>query len=194
MSEQSNITSTSEQDEIEYRDIPDHPGYCAGSDGSIWSCRKSVRVSGRRGGSVAGMTADWHRLKTALASRDKRQMVRLCPDKKSYYVHRLVLLAFAGPCPEGMEGCHNDGNRLNNVPGNLRWDTRKSNVADTRRHGNFNQGSRCSYAKITEDDVVEIRRLYAAGNTSYQKIATRFKIDFTGVYRIVKRRSWKHVK
>src|SRR5688500_4928598 len=37
-------------------------------------------------------------------------------------IHRLVLMAFVGPCPAGMEGCHNDGNPLNNALDNLRWD------------------------------------------------------------------------
>lgn len=51
-------------------------------------------------------------------------------------VHRAVLLAFVGSCPEGMEGCHNDGDMYNNVLSNLRWDTPKNNRADVIRHGN----------------------------------------------------------
>lgn len=54
---------------------------------------------------------------------------------KSMYVHRLVLIAFVGPCPEGMEGCHFDGNPSNNVVSNLRWDTRSANILDAVRHG-----------------------------------------------------------
>lgn len=50
-------------------------------------------------------------------------------------VHRIVLEAFVGPCPEGMEGCHNDGNPGNNRVGNLRWDTRSANHFDKMRHG-----------------------------------------------------------
>lgn len=50
-------------------------------------------------------------------------------------VHQLVLLAFAGPAPEGMEGCHNDGNPANDRLDNLRWDTHAANMSDKRRHG-----------------------------------------------------------
>lgn len=50
-------------------------------------------------------------------------------------VHRLVLLAFFGPCPEGMEGCHTDGDHTNNDVRNLRWDTRRENNLDAVRHG-----------------------------------------------------------
>ena len=55
-------------------------------------------------------------------------------------IHRLVLEAFEGPCPEGMEGCHHDGNPTNNRIENLRWDTRRSNVADALRHGTHSNG------------------------------------------------------
>jgi hypothetical protein len=50
-------------------------------------------------------------------------------------VHRLVLEAFVGPCPLGMEGCHSDGDQLNNRLRNLRWDTPSNNRLDTVRHG-----------------------------------------------------------
>jgi hypothetical protein len=50
-------------------------------------------------------------------------------------VHRLVLEAFVGPCPPGMEGCHNDGDQLNNRLDNLRWDTPSNNKLDSVRHG-----------------------------------------------------------
>lgn len=52
-----------------------------------------------------------------------------------YFVHRLVLSAFIGPRPEGMESCHNDGNPKNNLINNLRWDTKSANARDRRRHG-----------------------------------------------------------
>ena len=52
-----------------------------------------------------------------------------------YLVHRLVLLAFTGPCPDGMEICHNDGDHANNALQNLRYDTRSANQFDRVRHG-----------------------------------------------------------
>jgi hypothetical protein len=50
-------------------------------------------------------------------------------------IHRLVLEAFVGPCPIGMEGCHNDGDCSNNKLQNLRWDTHIANVLDSINHG-----------------------------------------------------------
>lgn len=50
-------------------------------------------------------------------------------------IHRLVLETFVGPCPEGMEACHNNGNPADNRVENLRWDTHIANMADQRVHG-----------------------------------------------------------
>ena len=56
-------------------------------------------------------------------------------QRKELKVHRLVLAAFVGPCPDGMEGCHDDGDPSNNRLDNLRWDTRSGNIADTLTQG-----------------------------------------------------------
>lgn len=67
--------------------------------------------------------------------------VTLCRGGKAkrIFVHRLVLTAFIGPVPVGMQACHNDGNPANNVPANLRWDTIVANARDRRIHGNDRQ-------------------------------------------------------
>lgn len=54
-------------------------------------------------------------------------------------VHRLVLLAFVGPCPSGNEACHNNENRQDARLENLRWDTRSGNQLDRRKHGTDHQ-------------------------------------------------------
>jgi len=63
-------------------------------------------------------------------------------ERRDMEVHRLVLAAFAGPCPPGKEGCHNDGNPLNNHISNLRWDTRRENNIDSIKHGTHPWASR----------------------------------------------------
>src|SRR6476646_4829912 len=42
-------------------------------------------------------------------------------------VHHLVLEAFVGPRPLGLEACHKDDDPTNNALDNLRWDTKQSN-------------------------------------------------------------------
>lgn len=63
-------------------------------------------------------------------SRDNRKTFRA--------VHLLVLEAFVGPRPEGLEGCHENGDSADNRLANLRWDTKGGNELDKVRHGTHN--------------------------------------------------------
>lgn len=112
---------------------------------------------------------------------------------KTFRAHRVVLTAFVGPCPEGMECCHNDGNPNNNCLSNLRWDTHKANYADMTKNGHGFQGERNPRAKLTSEQVVEIRRLYSTGNYLQKHLAQMFGIDQTVVSEIVRRAIWKTV-
>lgn len=76
---------------------------------------------------------------------------------RTIYVHRLVLEAFHGPCPEGMEARHLNGDARDNRAVNLAWGTHQENVQDTIRHGRKARGVACSFAKLTEEDLKVIR-------------------------------------
>jgi hypothetical protein len=54
-------------------------------------------------------------------------------------VHLLVLEAFRGPRPPGLEACHWDDDNENNHLENLRWDTHGANERDKIRNGNHHQ-------------------------------------------------------
>jgi len=56
------------------------------------------------------------------------------------YPYRLVLEAFVGPCPEGMEALHWDDDPNNNTVDNLRWGTRTENMRDMSRNLGGNAG------------------------------------------------------
>lgn len=74
-------------------------------------------------------------------------------------VHRLVLEAFVGPCPEGMEGCHNDDNTLNNQLPNLRWDTHAENNRDQVRRGRhrYSNKTECIRGHALTPENTELR-------------------------------------
>lgn len=57
-------------------------------------------------------------------------------------VHQLVMLAFVGPRPPGLEVCHNDDVRRNNVLSNLRYDTKSANAQDALKHGRNREASK----------------------------------------------------
>jgi hypothetical protein len=52
-----------------------------------------------------------------------------------YFVHRLVLMAFVGRCPDGQEGLHKNGDAGDARLVNLRWGTPSENARDRIRHG-----------------------------------------------------------
>ena len=61
------------------------------------------------------------------------------------------------------------------------------------RKGRQPKGSQHGRAKITEDDVREIRRLYGTGKYRQKDLADRFGIDQTKVSLIILRKNWAHV-
>jgi hypothetical protein len=75
--------------------------------------------------------------------------------------NHLVLEAFLGPRPEGMECRHLDGDRANCRLDNLRWGTHSENERDKRRHAQIVRRRNV----VNPAAVVEIRRLRASGET-----------------------------
>src|SRR5215831_1614645 len=63
--------------------------------------------------------------------------VTLRRDGKTFYreIHRLVALAFLGPCPDGEEVRHVFGNSKDARLSGLRYGTRAQNIAYSKRHG-----------------------------------------------------------
>lgn len=115
-----------------WRPIPGYEGlYEASDQGQIRSVERAV--TGRDGrtlkfSSVAlsATETDGGHLKVTL-SRGGAAATRK--------VHQLVLEAFVGPCPDGLEVCHGDGDPQNNRLPNLRYDTHAANTSDRVEHG-----------------------------------------------------------
>jgi hypothetical protein len=55
----------------------------------------------------------------------------------SQCVHKLVLIAFVGPAPEGYECRHLNGDPADNRLENLCWGSRSENIQDAVRHGTW---------------------------------------------------------
>jgi hypothetical protein len=109
------------------------------------------------------------------------------------YVHNLILAAFVGPRPKGMQACHNDGDTTNNRLGNLRWDTPKANMRDRDDHGRTARGERAHRAKLNPEKVRTIRARHARGGVTMAALAREYGVTFNAIRCIVNRQSWKHV-
>lgn len=193
---------------VEYRSITDFPGYCVGNDGSVWSCRGQIGL-GPGLGTRAVLTTKWRRLRPRRSGKTSHQLVTLRPGTSHRLVHRLVLEAFVGPCPPGLECCHDpDPNPANNHLSNLRWDTHKNNIADAVRQGRTARGDRNGrrlhpertargeqqgLAKLTAEKVREMRALHAQGVGAW-RLAKMFGICRTSAFNVIRGRTWRHVE
>lgn len=112
-----------------WRAIPGRDGYQVSDMGRVRSVDREVR---HRNGTVQ------HR---------RGQIVRAFPIPRGYlavftggrlpsaYVHRLVLEAFVGPCPAGMQCLHGNDDPSDNRLVNLRWGTPVENAQDMVSRG-----------------------------------------------------------
>jgi hypothetical protein len=152
-----------------HRELPDFPGYCVGTDGSVWSCRARNREGGR-----------WRRLNPTAKS-----------SKGSAY-SKLILETFIGPRPFAKAECrHLDGNACNNNVMNLAWGTRRENEEDKVTHGTLMRGERHPNSKLTRDDADEIIRLKGLGLT-HAAIGHVYGITISTVGDIMTGRTWRN--
>lgn len=116
-----------------------------------------------------------------------------------FFVHRLVIEAFIGLVPEGMEINHKDGNKQNNRLDNLEIVSHLANVRHAVESGLLPQGERHYKTTLTADQVREIREIHAVGGRyeggpTFASTARRFGVTESSIVRIVRRRTWKHLR
>ena len=109
----------------------------------------------------------------------------------SRLVHHIVAETFLGPRPSGKQINHRDGVKRNNAPTNLEYVTAQQNSQHAVDTGLGNRGVDNGQSKLTEQDVVNIRRLYEHGNGA--QLARAFGVSKSIVYAVVKRETWRHV-
>lgn len=161
-----------------WRAVPDWPGYEVSDSGRVRSldprqrCAEP-RVLRLRTDRTEYVTVDLHR-------GARRQQAR---------VHRLVLLAFVGPCPPGHEAAHRNGVRSDNRLGNLAWRTRAANAAHKAAHGRGLWGERHPLARLTWAAVRAIHRGHAAG-LSNRAMARTHGVSRETIRNVVRGRAW----
>ena len=175
-----------------YMAAPGYAGYRVGDDGSVWS-EWRMRGGGYAGKPVQYRSGIWKLLKPDLNRGRPRVRLRIVMGKyKAVMVHRLVLEAFVGSCPEGCEGVHADGDPANNHLSNLSWNTHSANLMGRRERGTSRSGEDHPKHVLTEQDVIEIRARAARGESLYY-IAHDFKCTHENLRFVVDRKTWQHV-
>jgi len=174
MPEQSSFVTLSEQVEV-WRDVPGFPNYQVSDQGR-------VRSRLRRGRPPKDSTRQRQHPPTLLKPRTTRLGYATVAMNGSdgvfgRLVHRLVLEAFVGPCPEGQQCCHYDGDKLNNRLSNFRWGTPLENAADSIRLGKM-------ASKLDHDQVLDVYRRWCAGEST-AAIADDLKVKRASVAGII---------
>jgi hypothetical protein len=171
----------------QWRDVVGFEGfYQVSSLGNVFSVLRFDTRGHQRGG---------HAMKIQPHCGTGYPSVHLRHNGKSYlkYVHDLVLTAFVGPRPMGMEACHADDIRSNSVLSNLRWGTRKENFEDRDRNGRTAKGVRNGGGvKLNDDKVRQIRERYAETRLR-TATAKEFGVHKSTIDAILAGRIWTHV-
>lgn len=157
--------------------IPGYPGREVSNFGAVYSqCARPARV-------IEGTVNTTGHTMYCLSYRGV---------SKVYNAGTLVLMAFVGPCPEDHECCHNDGDPTNNCLDNLRWGTRKENIADAVTHGTHN----CTRthenhirAKLTNAQVRSIREQVTAGVTQ-AALGRLYGVTISCINNIIRGKTW----
>jgi len=117
--------------------------------------------------------------------------------REHHTIHRLVALAFV-PNPENKPTVnHIDGCKINNFVENLEWCSQKENVHHAWSSGLSKptrlEGLKNGRSKLTEDQVLEIRRLYKTGDYYQKALAKMFDVTRVNIGRIINRKNWVHI-
>jgi hypothetical protein len=150
--------------------------------------RKDFKILSTSNQRADGTGYDYFRFK-----RDDNQL-----STKS--VHRLVALAFVSkPSPDHDFVCHKDFNKGNNKVENISWVTRSELVAHNQKNpkviaGHAKTKGLIRRSKLTENDVIRLKKKLKRGKNKLYLIAKEFGITHTQLNRIRKGENWGHIK
>ena len=110
-------------------------------------------------------------------------------------VHRVSHTLFNGEIPEGLHVLHSCDNRKCLNPEHLRTGTNAENMKDRNERGRAARfiGSDHPRAKLSEQDVLDIRMDYATGQTTQRSLAEFYGVTPEHVSAIVNRLTWRHI-
>lgn len=174
-----------------WRFVPGFSKYEASTMGRI----RSLHIR-RRGDGMMSLSPDKDGyLKVGLWSDSEKRQLR-------FSVSHLILLTFVGPRPnDTMHACHENGRVDDNRVDNLRWDTPSGNHQDAVRHGTHTgltkKGEANPLAKLTEADVLAIRRIWKPDPTRvrqrYKHLAAKYSVLSSTIKAIVEHTTWQHL-
>ena len=127
-----------------------------------------------------------------MGSTQVRGYGELISNKRKHLAHRASYEAFVGKIPKGMYVCHACDNVACVNPNHLFLGTQKQNLQDMANKGRSTWGEKNSQAKLTEQQVKEIKQGFATGKTDME-LAKQFNMSRQGINSIRKGKLWSYV-
>jgi hypothetical protein len=169
-----------------FRGVAGFPGYMASRSGDIWTCLAGRWGMGR------GFALAWKKLTPHYTNGRPRVYLYREGSRTRRQVAHLILEAFIGPMPSGMECLHADDNPRNSSLANLRWGTKLENEREKTIKGRRPTGENSGTAKLTEDQVREIKQKLAGGAKTTH-LAREYGVSQGSIWFIKSGHRWKDV-
>tara|TARA_R110000824_G_scaffold135302_2_gene298534 strand:+ start:526 stop:999 length:474 start_codon:yes stop_codon:yes gene_type:complete len=114
---------------------------------------------------------------------------------KPYGAHRASWEIHHGPIPDGFLVCHTCDVPLCVNPGHLFLGTQAENLADMSAKGRRNapRGERAAGAKLTDDDVRDIRSMLSLGAHTQKQISEMYDVTDSCISRVKTGARWSHI-
>ena len=106
--------------------------------------------------------------------------------------HRFAYETFIGAIPDDMFVCHRCDTPACVNPAHLFIGTPKDNSGDCVNKGRMTHGANCHTARLTDQQVIEMRQLFRSGWTR-DRLTERFNISRQSISRVLRRASWTHL-
>jgi len=112
---------------------------------------------------------------------------------KTLKAHRVAYFLSTGKDPAKLRVCHTCDNPSCVNPNHLFLGTMGDNIKDMRAKGRGNKGETQGHSKLTSEQVLQIRSLYASGKYTYKYLSKMFNVTMSPIGHIVTRITWKHI-
>jgi len=116
----------------------------------------------------------------------------LISHNRKHLAHRASYEAFVGPIPKGMNVCHSCDNVYCVNPAHLFLGTQKQNLQDMASKGRSTRGQRNPMAKLTEEEVKDIKYFLSIGIND-SDIAKQYEVTRGAINLIKQGKRWNHV-
>lgn len=111
----------------------------------------------------------------------------------SKLTHRVAYTLFCGSIPDGKEVCHTCDTPACCNPNHLFLGETLDNMQDMAMKARSCFGERHPKAKLTEEQVLEARRLHSAGLQTASSLGRMFGVAEQTISALLKRRTWKRI-